>query len=440
MNPIWPAYFSGGLVQPPTNFHAELNLDFERLVIHFKTRWGWHSQDVVFRLWCQPWPRISPNSDLEQKGISEHSAFCFFPKKNDTWWLSLAKVDIEPFWIRSGSSSLTPIRVEKSRCGSWSLPWWDIRHRSAGFSASRNIFCPWVQQINYHKISVGSELFFWAHTTSSHLDVQSDFIQDTGCASSMNKWHEDLFFCSSTINLLWDDQWWIAVAGDEPPQSKPWNRKVIEISIKRTSWILSRIIRPPCWLLLWYCFFPHLSGIGASMCTASICYFVDSPNLTNDPFTIFFDGIHKERQGFSVGLLDCWSTSCLEVGMMYNYQSSLGRILWGFLLDPTRSAESHPAAIVFVVISPALISDVGFPGCTWRVRDSYFPNFSKTRGVTCGFIITFFLFRLPASCWLRVSDMRCSGGHHGLDLSSQGDPEIGVEVVGKLRSRKLIRP
>ena len=28
--------------------------------------------------------------------------------------------------------------------------------------------------------------------------------------------------------------------------------------------------------------------------------------------------------------------------------------------------------------------------------------------------------------------MRCSGGHHGLDLSSQGDPEIGVEVVGKL--------
>ena len=63
------------------------------------------------------------------------------------------------------------------------------------------------------------------------------------------------------------------------------------------------------------------------MCTASICYFVDSPNLTNDPFTIFFDGIHKERQGFSVGLLDCWSTSCLEVGMMYNYQPSLGRIL-----------------------------------------------------------------------------------------------------------------
>ena len=59
------------------------------------------------------------------------------------------------------------------------------------------------------------------------------------------------------------------------------------------------------------------------MCTASICYFVESPNLTNDPFTIFFVGIHKERQGFSVGLLDCSSTSCLEVGMMYNYQPSL---------------------------------------------------------------------------------------------------------------------
>lgn len=109
----------------------------------------------------------------------------FFPKKNDTWWLSLAKVGIEAFWIRSGSSSLTLIRVEKSRCGSWSLPWWDIRHRSAGFSASRNIFGPWLQQINYHKISFGSELFFLSHTTSSHLDAQSDFIQDTGCASSI---------------------------------------------------------------------------------------------------------------------------------------------------------------------------------------------------------------------------------------------------------------
>lgn len=48
----------------------------------------------LFRFWCQPRPRICwpfrrvlgdlpPNSDLEQKGINEHSAFCcfFFPRK-----------------------------------------------------------------------------------------------------------------------------------------------------------------------------------------------------------------------------------------------------------------------------------------------------------------------------------------------------------------------
>ena len=128
-------------------------------------------------------------------------------------------------------------------------------------------------------------------------------------------------------------------------------------------------------MLLWFCFFPHLSGIGASMCTASICYFVDSPNLTNDPFTIFVDGIHKERQGFSVGLLDCWSTSCLEVGMMYNYQPSL---LKNSLRFPPWSKQIRwvtSSSHCFVVISPALISDVGFPGCTLEGHIQLFPQF-----------------------------------------------------------------
>ena len=65
---------------------------------------------------------------------------------------------------------------------------------------SRSTITRYLSEMNF---------FFWAHTTSSHLDVQSDFIQDTGCASSIfnSRVARRLIFCSSTINLLWDDHW-----------------------------------------------------------------------------------------------------------------------------------------------------------------------------------------------------------------------------------------
>ena len=241
MNPTWPAYFSGGLVglvQPPTNFHVELNLDFERLVIHFKTRWGWHFPGCfcfVFHV------------SLDQYADHSEEFLAIHPPNSALVVFSQEKRHLVTFTCESGHWTILDQEwfklIDTNQSGEITVRKLIIammRYQASepGLVHQETSLVLGLQQINYHKISFGSELFFLSHTTSSHLDAQSDFIQDTGCASSINKWQEDLFFCSSIINLLWDDQWWIAVAGDEPPQSKPWNRKAIEISnIKKPSWV-----------------------------------------------------------------------------------------------------------------------------------------------------------------------------------------------------------
>lgn len=216
----------------------------------------------LFRFWCQPRPRICwpfrrvlgdlpPNSDLEQKGINEHSAFCcfFFPRKRIPGDFHLPKWTflnpsgsgvVQAYWHQSEWRNHG---AEADHChdeisGIGAAGFFSIKKHLWSLAYSRSTITRYLSEVNF--------FFFWA--TQHHLiwmfNQISYRIQDVHLPSSIHEWHEDLFFCSSTINLLWDDQWWIAVAGDKPPQSKPWNRKAIEISNIKLN-ILSRILRPP---------------------------------------------------------------------------------------------------------------------------------------------------------------------------------------------------